>query len=142
MPCTVYVITYGGCLLLWCIKLQTEITLSTTEAEHITLIQAMREVILLMAFMKKVSFVFNIHLPKTEVFYKLFKENQGYISVAGSNKFLPRTKNIAMKYHHFRSFVQKKIIQICCIDTREQTAYIFTKPLNKALFVYPQRKLS
>ena len=31
-----YVITYGGCSILWCSKLQMEITLSTTEAEYIT----------------------------------------------------------------------------------------------------------
>ena len=30
---------------LWCSKLQTEITLSTTEAEYIALIQAMRKVV-------------------------------------------------------------------------------------------------
>ena len=34
------------------------------------------------------------------------------------------------------------IIQICHIDTREQTAEISNKPLNKALFIYPRRKLS
>ena len=93
-----------------------------------------------MGLMKAVSFIFNIHIPKTEVFCIVFEENLNCISVAESNKFSPRTKHIAIKYHHFRSFVQNKIIQICCIDTREQTVDIFTKPLDGALFIYLPRK--
>ena len=96
----------------------------------------MRESTPFMELMKEVSFIFDIHLPKLEVFCAVFEDNQGCISVAKSNKFSPRTKYIAIKYHHFRSFVQKKIIQICYIDTREQTADIFTKPLDEALFIY------
>ena len=41
MLCTGYEIMYAGCPVLWCSKLQTEIILSTTEAEYIVLIQAM-----------------------------------------------------------------------------------------------------
>ena len=95
-----------------------------------------------MELMKEVSFIFDIHIPKTEVFCKVFEENLNCISVAESNKFSPRTKHIAIKHHHFQSFVQNKIIQICCIDTREQTADIFTKSLDRALFINLPRKLS
>ena len=69
-------ITHAGCPLLWLSKLQTEISLSTTEAEYIALIQTMRKVIPSMAFMKEVSFIFYIHLPKPEVFCKVFEYNQ------------------------------------------------------------------
>ncbi len=37
-----YVITYAGCPMHWSSKMQTEIALSTTEAEYIALSQAMR----------------------------------------------------------------------------------------------------
>jgi len=40
-----YVITYAGCPMHWPSKMQTEIALSTTEAEFIALSQAMREVL-------------------------------------------------------------------------------------------------
>ena len=102
----------------------------------------MRKVIHCTALIKEVYFIFDIHLTKPEVFCKLFEENQSCISVSESNEFSPRTKHIAIKYHHLRSFVQKKIIRICCIDTREQTAGIFAKPLDKALFSYLQKALS
>ena len=71
-----------------------------------------------MALMKEVSFLFDIHLPNPEVFCKIFKDNQSCIAVVESNKFLPRTKHIAIKYHHLRGFAQNNIIQICYIDTQ------------------------
>ena len=95
-----------------------------------------------MELMKEVSFIFDIHIPNPEVFCKVFKENRNCIAVAESNKFSPRKKHIAIKYHHFQSFFQNKIIQICCIDTQEQAANVFTKPLDGALFTYLRRKLS
>ena len=95
-----------------------------------------------MALMKEVSFIFDLHLPKPEVFCKVFEDNKSCIDVAKSNKLSPRTKHIAIKYHRFRSFIQNNIIRICCIDTREQTSDIFTEPLDKALFIYLRRKWS
>ena len=45
---TGFVIFYAGCPLLWTSRRQTEITLSTAEAEYVALSTAMREVISLM----------------------------------------------------------------------------------------------
>ena len=42
---TGYVLTFGGCPLLWVSKLQTEVALSTTEAEYIALLQAIRDLL-------------------------------------------------------------------------------------------------
>ena len=61
----------------------------------------MRKVIPFMALMKEVSFIFDIHLPKSEVFCKVFEDSQSCISVVESKTFSPRTKYIAIKYHHF-----------------------------------------
>ena len=46
------VITYAVCPVLFCSKLQTEISLSTIEAGYIALSQAMRKVIPFMSLMK------------------------------------------------------------------------------------------
>ena len=89
-----------------------------------------------MAFMKKVSFIFDIHLPNPELFCIVFEDNQSFISGAKSNKLLPRTKNIVIKYYHFQSFVQKNIIWICYNYIREQRANVFIKPLDEELFIY------
>ena len=42
---TGYVLLFGGCPVLWVSKLQTEVALSTTEAEYIALSQAMQDLI-------------------------------------------------------------------------------------------------
>ena len=93
---------YGGCPLSWCSKLKTEIDLSTTEAEYIALIQAIHEVITFMALMNEVYFIFDNHIPKPEVFGKLFKDNKSFITVAEYNKFSPKKYiYISIKFHHF-----------------------------------------
>ena len=94
-----------------------------------------------MALVKEVSFILDINFPKTEFFGKVFEENESFISVTESNKFLPLTKYNAIKYRHFWSFVKKNIMQICYIDIGDQTADNFTDPLDEVLFVYLQREL-
>ena len=55
MSRTVFVIMYAGCPIGWCSKLQTEIALSTDEAEYIALSQALREVIPLMTLLEELG---------------------------------------------------------------------------------------
>ena len=87
MSRTGYVLTYVLCTVLWCSKLHSEIYLSTTETEYIALIQEMLKVIPIMALIKEVYFILDIHLPKAEVFCKVFEDNQGCIDVADSKKY-------------------------------------------------------
>ena len=68
MSLTGYVITYTGCSVLLSSELQTEIALSNTESEYISLIKVMHKVISFMALMKEVSFIFDTHIPNPEVF--------------------------------------------------------------------------
>ena len=76
MSCTGYVIAYAGCTLLWCSKLQTEITLSKTEAEYIELSQLMRNLIPFMALTKEISIILHFHLPNLELFFKSLNINK------------------------------------------------------------------
>ena len=84
MSCTGYVITYARCPVIWCSKLQTERTLSTTEAEYNVLSQVIHDVIPFISLMKEVSFISDIHIPKSEVFCKVSKYNQSFNAVADS----------------------------------------------------------
>ena len=142
MSRTGFVIYYAGCPILWKSKLQTEIALSTTESEYIALSQALRDVIPMMALLLELNKLIDIHIPKPDIHCKVFEDNNSCIAVAESPKFTPRTKHIAIKYHHFRSFVKNKSINISHIGTKEQIADIFTKPLEGALFIYLRKKLS
>ena len=56
--------------------------------------------------------------------------------MATGTKFSPRTKHIALKYHHFRSHVKSGRVDIQYRPTQEQLADLLTKPLsNEAFFV-------
>ena len=46
----------------------------------------------------------------------------------------PRTKHIAIKYHHLRIFVANGDVEIKYIDTKKQIVDIFTKPLDSEFF--------
>jgi hypothetical protein len=142
MSRTGYVLTYAGCPLTWCSKLQSEIALSTTEAEYIALSQALREVIPLITLLDEIKEIFPIYNPTPEVHCKVWEDNNGALSLAQNQKFSPRTKHISIKYHHFREHVNKGTISIHPIDTKDQTADIFTKPLDESLFVHLRKKLN
>ena len=68
--------------------------------EYIALSQEIRKVIPFMSLMNEVYFIFNIHLPKTAVFYKIFKDNQICIAVVESTRLSLRKKPITIKYHN------------------------------------------
>ncbi len=59
---TGYVIMFAGCSVVWVSKLQTEVTLSTTEAEYIALRQAMRDLIPLLSLLDELTPA--LHLEK------------------------------------------------------------------------------
>ena len=77
----------------------------------------MCKVIHFISLMKEVYFIFDMHLPKIELFCKVFEDNQSFIAFAWYKKLSPRAKHIAIKYHHLRSFVQNNVIRMCYIDT-------------------------
>ena len=138
---TGFVISYAGCPIYWASKLQTEIALSTTEAEYIALSMAMREVLPFLNLMQEINSVLPLPAGAPKFFCKVWEDNRSCIKVAESPKFTPCTKHIALKYHHFRRFVSDGTVTIFPINTLEQTADIFTKPLDGPQFTYLRKKL-
>ena len=131
---------YAGCPIAWCSKLQTEIALGTTESEYISLSSAMREVIPFLNIMKETADLSGLYMKKSLFKCTVWEDNESCITVAESPKFTPPTKHIAIKYHHFRSFVADETIIISSIDTKEQLADIFTKPLPEKIFYHLWRQ--
>ena len=131
---TGYVIQFMGCPILWVSKLQTEIALSTTEAEYIALSQTMRDVIPLMTIIEELSEALNIKKEKPKMFCTVFEDNNGALKLAKTPRMRPRTKHISLKYHHFKQHVKDNKIKIAAIDTKVQIADIFIKPLPRLQF--------
>ncbi len=135
MSCTGFVITYENCPIYWASCLQTEIALSTAKAEYIAMSSALRKVIPLMTPMKELHTIFPVHIIKPNFFCKVHEDNQSTIRMATSNKFTPRTKHIALKYHYFCSHVKNGHIEINYCPTEDLKADLLsTKHLADAAF--------
>ena len=113
-----------------------KVALSVTEAEYVALSQALREVIPIMNLMKEMNdYGYNVGNPVPKIHCKAFEDNNGALIMAQEHKSRPRTKHIAVKYHHFRQYVDSGEISIHPITTDLQVADIFTKPLNEVKFI-------
>jgi hypothetical protein len=133
---TGYVITYGGCPMVWASKLQKEVALSTTEAEYNALSESLREVINLMHLVDETKARLRWATTKKPplVHCKVFEDNSGALEMGRLPKMRPRTKHICVRMHHFREHVRNGRISLHKIPTRFQLADIATKPQTVGLF--------
>ena len=132
---TGYLLSFCNCPLIWASRLQTEIALSTTKAEFVALSAALREAIPLIDLIQEAQqrgVLIPKHKPK--FFCRVFEDNSGTYELATTPKMRPRTRHINVKYHHFRQYVENKIIQIYRIDTKNQLADFLTKQCLLDLF--------
>jgi len=137
-----YVISLHGCPIIWHSKLQTQVALSTTEAEYIALSQSLRDtipIINLLRELKEHGFTDTNPVPK--IHCKVFEDNSGALELAKAPKMRPRTKHINIVYHHFRSFVRDGTITIHPVGTLDQTGDTLTKPLDQNLFQRHRKKI-
>ena len=80
---------------------------------------AMREVIPFLNLLQETSDNLGLISSKPVFKCKVWEDNQSCMKIAKSPKFTPRTKHIAIKYHHFRSFINDGTINIHPITLEE-----------------------
>jgi hypothetical protein len=131
---TGYVITFAGCPVLWSSKLQSEIALSTTEAEYIALSTSLRDLIPMRTILNELSATFHISPSVAQTHSTIFEDNKSCVDLIAAPTMRPRSRHIAIKYHHFREHVRAGQIHIKWISTEHQLADIFTKPLPFSRF--------
>ena len=68
-------------------------------------------------------------------------DNTSAINISESPVMHSKTKHISIKYHFLRDQVSQKVVKSEYIDTKEQIADIFTKPLPKEAFEHLRHKL-
>ena len=130
-----FYICYGGIPIAYKSSLQQEIALSSTEAEITGLSYALREVIPIIRILEEMQANgYPINTSNASVHCKVFEDNSGAVEIARVHKFRPRTKFLNNKLFHFRTFVDRGIISIHPIGTKDQPADILTKPLNEEDF--------
>ena len=125
---TGFILFYAGCPLVWTSTLQTEICLSSTEAEYVALSQALRTTIPIMNVLKEMKdYGYDIKATVPTVHCQVFEDNTGAIEIATVHKHRPRTKHINQKFHFFRSYIDSGDITIHKIDTAFNPADMLTK---------------
>ncbi len=153
MSRTGYVITFCGCPVTWCSKLQSGIALLTTESEYIALSMATRDLLPLRHILmdtEHYSFIQLSQSQTSDVIHisnlppsKIFKDKNACIVLATTDmQFKPRTKHISIKYHHFHNQIQNGNLEIIKVNTDENIADIFMKPPSKQKFQYLRKLFS
>src|SRR5699024_9496829 len=69
-------------------------------------------------------------------------DNESAIRMADNPVEHSRTKHIAIQYHFLRDHQQKGDIEISYINTKDQLADIFTKPLDEQTFTKLRHELN
>ena len=127
----------GGCVISWTSKLQSEIALSTMEAEYSALSVAMKTLIPLQRIVMDVCVGLGIHdVLVSTIKSTVWEDNAGALTLARLEppRMTPRSKHYGIKYHWFREFVKSDKIELVKIDTKIQLADVLTKSLPRDRF--------
>jgi hypothetical protein len=111
----------------WQSRKQSNIALSTAEAEYIVACSASCEAIWLR---KLLTGLFDLEMEATTILC----DNQSCIKMTENPVFHDRLKHIEIRYHYIREMVQRGALKLQYISTDEQVADVLTKPLSRVKF--------
>ena len=129
---TCFVILAFGCPVLWKSRLQTEIALSTMEAEYVALSTACKDLFPIVDMVQSLSSAVGLSCESVaQLHIKIHEDNVGALTLAGlePRRMTPRSKHCAIKYHWFWEHVSTRRIQLVKVDTQNQFGDLFTKGL-------------
>jgi hypothetical protein len=110
----------------WSSKKQTSVALSTTEAEYVAEGQCCAQLL----WMRQTLRDFGCNLSKVP----LLCDNESAIHMAENPVEHNCTKHIDIRHHFMRDHQQKGDIEVYHINTENQLADIFTKPIDEKTF--------
>ena len=137
---TGYILMLGGFPLIWKSHLQTEISLSTLEAEYSALSSATRALIPIRELLFEISDT--IVLPSTlvtTITSTIFEDNQGAFLLGTTQRITARTRYFLVKFHHFWEYIKmengnKRRMILEKVATEFQGADFLTKGQNRLIF--------
>jgi hypothetical protein len=135
---------FAGCPVVWASKMQTEIALSTMEAEYIALSTSCRDLFPLMD--KLVGLTTTLALPYTlgaHMHVRIHEDNVGALTLGKLEPrcMTPRSKHYAVKYHWFREELEPRKVKLVKIASADQLGDIFTKGLGPIAFARVRKQL-
>ena len=127
-------IQVNECPIAWTIKLQTEIAVSTMEAEYVAMSTAMRDLLPMMDIFHEVFTSIGLkEIDEQSIISTVWEDNAGALKLGQIEppKITPMSKHYSLKYHWFREKLVIYKIQLKQISSEYQLADILTKELGK-----------
>jgi len=112
----------------WGTRKQRHITLSTMESELVALTDAVKEAKWMMNIFKEMK---KRDILQEDAEHNVFCDNLATINFSKSPIENIRTKHIHIRYLFIRDLIYKKLFNLKYINSKNNLADIFTKPLNK-----------
>ena len=132
---TGYVITLGGCPLLWKSQLQSSLCQSTLEAEYHALSDSLKTFLPLKRLLQELlAQVGGSSLEGAAIRATVFEDNQGCYYLATNQRITNRTRYFLAKWHWFWECYNAGEFDIVKCPTDEQLADYLTKPLPREVF--------
>ena len=118
----------------WSSKKQNCISLSTAEAKYVAAASACTQLLWMRQTLKE----YGVNCDKVP----LLCDNASAIKIAYNPVQHSRTKHIEIRHHFIRDHVARGDIELAYVQTKDQLADIFTKPLDEARFTYLRNELN
>ncbi|PKU84619.1 Retrovirus-related Pol polyprotein from transposon TNT 1-94 [Dendrobium catenatum] len=119
----------------WCVKKQTTVAKSSTEAEYRSLSSATSDVIWLRRLLSDFQLTPTVPTP-------LYCDNTSAMAIAHNPVFHARTKHIEIDYQFIRNHINSGAITLHHVHSEDHPADLFTKPLTHSRFQALRDKLS
>ncbi|GKC01900.1 hypothetical protein Tco_0993510 [Tanacetum coccineum] len=118
----------GDKLVSWSSKKQTSTSISSTEAEYISMSGCCAQILWMRSQLSDYGFAYN-HIP-------LYCDNKSAIALCCNNVQHSRSKHIDIRHHFIREQVEKGVVELYFVRTEYQLADIFTKALPRERFEF------
>ncbi|KAG8500107.1 hypothetical protein CXB51_003710 [Gossypium anomalum] len=123
---TGYVFTLAGGPISWKSTLQSTVALSTTEAEYMTITEAVKEAIWLQSMVKTLGLV--------QEHINVYCDSQSAIHLAKNQVYHARTKHIDVRFHFVREIIDEGKICLQKIKTADNPADMMTNVVTATKF--------
>jgi hypothetical protein len=119
--------TIGGSLVNWMSKTQSTVTLSSTEAEYVSLATCAQELRFTQMILEEIAEPLGPGI--------IYEDNVGAIFLVKNKQVSQRTKHIDVRHHYVRELYEKKQLEVRFIRSEENHADLLTKNLPEEMFV-------
>ena len=132
-------------LISWSACKQKIVSCSSTEAEYVAASESCREVVWLWMMLAQMHipadsaisvFTSSFDTSTSLTATPLFCNNNGAICLAHDLQFHSHAKHIDYQHHQIHECIKSKEISLLCVDTHNNLANIFTKPLRQVFFLW------